>query len=183
MTLDLAWQLYQKYPKSSQPLNEPAIAIIDEVDLHLHPKWQLDIMDDLSELFPAVQFIATSHSPLVVQSSPTANFAVMQRQNDEVVIINDPHVVTDWRVDQILNSELFGRISSRQSEKTKSLIKEKYKLLDKQNRNQEEEKRLQQINRDILQLSTSKDSEDQTALDFINKASDILKKHGVSVDD
>src|SRR5215213_4928836 len=136
LTLDIAWQLFQKYPNSDDPLNEPAIVVIDEIDLHLHPKWQLDIMDDLSALFPAVQFIATAHSPLVVQSSPTANFAVMQKQGEEVVIINDPHVVTDWRVDQILNSELFGRISSRQNEKTKALIQEKYKLLDKRNRNE-----------------------------------------------
>lgn len=183
LTLDIAWQLYQKYPNSEDSLKEPAIVIIDEIDLHLHPKWQLDIMDDLSELFPAIQFIATAHSPLVVQSSPTANFAVLQKQNDEIIIINDPHVVTDWRVDQILNSELFGRIGSRQNEKTKDLIQEKYKLLDKKHRSKEDEKRLKEINDDILNLSTSKDSEDQKALNFINKASDILKKHGVNLDD
>ncbi|MEA2018029.1 MAG: AAA family ATPase, partial [Campylobacterota bacterium] len=42
--------------------------LIDEIDLHLHPKWQRKIVDILTELFPKVQFIATTHSPFIIQS-------------------------------------------------------------------------------------------------------------------
>jgi predicted ATPase len=45
----------------------PAIVLIDEVDVHLHPKWQRLIIPSLEKLFPACQFIATTHSPFVVQ--------------------------------------------------------------------------------------------------------------------
>jgi len=44
------------------------IVLIDELDLHLHPKWQRQIVDILMELFPKVQFIATTHSPFIIQS-------------------------------------------------------------------------------------------------------------------
>ena len=45
----------------------PAIVLIDEIDVHLHPKWQRRVVPALEDLFPACQFIATTHSPFVVQ--------------------------------------------------------------------------------------------------------------------
>ncbi len=44
------------------------IVLIDEIDLHLHPKWQRHVVDDLKRTFPKIQFIATSHSPFIIQS-------------------------------------------------------------------------------------------------------------------
>jgi predicted ATP-binding protein involved in virulence len=46
----------------------PGVVLIDELDVHLHPKWQRHVVDDLRRLFPEVQFIATTHSPFIVQS-------------------------------------------------------------------------------------------------------------------
>jgi predicted ATP-binding protein involved in virulence len=42
---------------------------IDELDLHLHPKWQRDVVPDLLRTFPRLQFIATSHSPFLLQAA------------------------------------------------------------------------------------------------------------------
>jgi hypothetical protein len=50
-----------------QPNVISAIVLIDEIDVHLHPKWQRLIVPALEDLFPACQFIATTHSPFVVQ--------------------------------------------------------------------------------------------------------------------
>ena len=44
------------------------VVLIDEIDLHLHPKWQKTIVPNLAELFPKIQFILTSHSPFIIQS-------------------------------------------------------------------------------------------------------------------
>jgi len=44
------------------------VVLIDEIDLHLHPKWQRRVVDDLRRTFPRIQFIATTHSPFIVQS-------------------------------------------------------------------------------------------------------------------
>lgn len=46
----------------------PGIVLIDELDLHLHPKWQKRVIDDLRRIFPAVQFFCTTHSPFLIQS-------------------------------------------------------------------------------------------------------------------
>lgn len=182
-TSDLAWRLYKNYPESDKPLEEPAIVLIDELDIHLHPSWQLRIMDDLSEVFPNVQFIATSHSPLLVQSSSKTNFAVIQKYKDEVVITNDPVVVKTWRVDQILNSELFGIKTSRDS-KTERLVMEKYRILDKRKRTPEDEEKLSKINEEILKLPTNAAIQgEQSAKEFIARAANILKDNGVLGDD
>jgi predicted ATP-binding protein involved in virulence len=46
----------------------PGVVLIDELDLHLHPQWQRHIIEDLRTTFPKIQFIATSHSPFLIQS-------------------------------------------------------------------------------------------------------------------
>jgi predicted ATPase len=46
----------------------PAVILIDEIDVHLHPRWQRIIVNALEEVFPSCQFIATTHSPFVVQA-------------------------------------------------------------------------------------------------------------------
>ncbi|WP_447797008.1 AAA family ATPase [Pseudomonas moraviensis] len=44
------------------------IVLIDEIDLHLHPKWQRRVVSDLKKAFPLLQFIVSSHSPFILQS-------------------------------------------------------------------------------------------------------------------
>lgn len=49
-------------------LSGKGVVLIDEIDLHLHPKWQKKILPVLMDLFPKIQFVVTTHSPFVVQS-------------------------------------------------------------------------------------------------------------------
>ena len=44
------------------------VVLIDEIDLHLHPKWQRHVVEDLKNAFPKLQFIVTTHSPFILQS-------------------------------------------------------------------------------------------------------------------
>ena len=55
----------------------PGIVIIDELDLHLHPKWQRRIIEDLRRIFPKIQFIVTTHSPFLIQSLRSGEELVM----------------------------------------------------------------------------------------------------------
>ena len=69
LVLDLARRLLQANPSLDDPLSEgQAVVLIDEIDLHLHPKWQWQIVRKLQTTFPRCQFIATTHSPQVVAS-------------------------------------------------------------------------------------------------------------------
>lgn len=65
---DIAKRLSMANPDSSNPLEEEAVILIDELDLHLHPKWQKEIVADLKRTFPNSQFIVSTHSPFIVQS-------------------------------------------------------------------------------------------------------------------
>ena len=78
-------------------LNEtPGVVLIDELDLHLHPIWQRRVIEDLRQTFPKIQFVATTHSPFLIQSlrsgeellmlegSPTAQLA--NRTLDEIAV-------------------------------------------------------------------------------------------------
>ena len=175
-TFDLAWRLYENYSESTKPLDEPAIVLIDELDLHLHPKWQLRIMDDLTNVFPNVQFIATSHSPLLVQSNPSStNFAVIKKNENEVLIENDPELIKGWRVDQILNSEYFGVKISRPPE-TEKLFEKRDKLLLRLNRSSQEEKELQNLQQEISMLRTQANPEEDEAIMYLQKAAELLKR-------
>ncbi|MBF0260757.1 MAG: AAA family ATPase [Magnetococcales bacterium] len=49
-------------------LETPGVVLIDELDLHLHPRWQRRVIEDLRKVFPRIQFICTTHSPFLIQS-------------------------------------------------------------------------------------------------------------------
>ena len=106
--VDIGWRLIEHYPDSSHPLHEPAIVLVDEIDLHLHPRWQRTVRETLVRHFPRVQFIATAHSPLMAQSSLDDNVAVVRRSGDHAEIDNKPTVIKAWRLDQLITSDLFG---------------------------------------------------------------------------
>jgi predicted ATP-binding protein involved in virulence len=57
---------YQTLPQVLQ--KTPGLVLIDELDVHLHPKWQRRVVNDLKNTFPAIQFVCTSHSPFIIQS-------------------------------------------------------------------------------------------------------------------
>lgn len=69
MIADIARRMavaYEEYHLSGDPLGINAIILIDEVELHLHPKWQLEILNKLKSTFTQCQFIVTTHSPHVI---------------------------------------------------------------------------------------------------------------------
>ena len=49
------------------------VVLIDEVDKHLHPKWQWNVLNALHDTFPNIQFIITTHAPIVISSYKYAN--------------------------------------------------------------------------------------------------------------
>lgn len=67
---DIARRLALLNPSLANPLEGEGVVMIDEVDLHLHPKWQHDLIDKLVATFPNVQFILTTHSPHVISDRP-----------------------------------------------------------------------------------------------------------------
>lgn len=106
LVLDLTRRLSQANPKLLSPAADAgAIVLIDEIDLHLHPKWQRQIVHNLRAAFPRCQFIATTHSPQVIGEveherikiiangqvySPTHSFGVDSSRVLEEIMDADP---------------------------------------------------------------------------------------------
>ncbi len=78
MVADIAYRMALLNPAcGSDVLKTPGVVLIDEIDLHLHPLWQARILKDLNKMFPNVQFIVTSHAPLVISSVPASQVRIL----------------------------------------------------------------------------------------------------------
>lgn len=66
LVCDIARKMAMANPESDRPLEMSAIVMIDEIELHLHPEWQMGVVDHLRKTFPHVQFFLTTHSPHIV---------------------------------------------------------------------------------------------------------------------
>jgi len=170
--------MFTRYPDSLNPLAEPAIVLVDEIDLHLHPRWQQSIKDHLVKHFPKTQFICTTHSPLMAQAAASDNLAVVRESDDGYLVIeNDPVAIRGWRVDQILTSQYFGLKNTRGLD-IQSRIEERATLLEKLDRSEVEERRLVEIEEEIVGLRTEESDEDEKAMDLIRRAAELLKGQG-----
>lgn len=68
--LDLAFRVVVLNPKQVNRIEDmQGVVLIDEIDMHLHPRWQWRVMEALRETFPNVQFLLTTHSPIVIASA------------------------------------------------------------------------------------------------------------------
>ena len=131
-------KMFERYPDSENPLHEPAIVLVDEIDLHLHPEWQRKIIKFVGNIFPNTQFIVTTHSPLVVQSAEEINVIVLQKDGDSIrVKQSDFFTFKGWSVEEIL-SELMELGERTKSEDYLKLIKEFDEALDNNNKEQAE---------------------------------------------
>lgn len=168
--VDLAWRLVKHYPESTKPLAEPAVVLIDEIDLHLHPRWQRKIMKQFSDHFTNVQFVATTHSPLMITSMTDVTVAVLKQTEggDHVAIENNPGVVEGWRFDQTLVN-LF-ELESARSLRVEILMKERENLLTKTPITEQCKARLQEITEELSSLPTEERLEDQEAMQIIRQA-------------
>lgn len=106
--IDMVWRASQLNPwLNYQELKKQThgIVLIDEIDLHLHPKWQAEVLTLLGKLFPNVQFIITTHSPTVI-----ANFKHRLDENEEPI---DGLFISDAGKDKIelIDQKTFGKLS------------------------------------------------------------------------
>lgn len=68
MLMEISFRIALLNPELSDYSQAEGIVLIDEIDMHLHPRWQWKILDALHSSFPKVQFIAATHSPIIISS-------------------------------------------------------------------------------------------------------------------
>ncbi|HTU92087.1 MAG TPA: AAA family ATPase [Gemmataceae bacterium] len=173
--IDFASRMIERYPDIPDPLAEPAVVLVDEIDLHLHPLWQRQLIGYLSRQFPNTQFIATAHSPLVVQAATGANLAVLRRDGDRVVIDNDVATIRNWRIDQVLTSDLFGLPSARPPELDK-LLDRRQALLTKARLTKADQRELADLEAKMGALPVGETLEQARRLELIEETLELLKR-------
>lgn len=118
LSVDLLRWLTKVYPDKSDVMNCSGVVLIDELDTHLHPKWQREIGFWLREKFPNIQFIVGTHSPFLAQVTEEAPTDPLDmRPSSNIKLISTPggvsavHAQENARVlspEQILQGELFS---------------------------------------------------------------------------
>lgn len=95
LVADIARRMAMTHPNYDKPLECSAIILIDEIDLHLHPSWQRDVLPRMRKVFPHCQFIVTTHSPFVLTN-------VKNAEDDKLILMENGHP-------SLIVNNVFGR--------------------------------------------------------------------------
>ncbi len=82
--------------------NATGTVLIDEIDTHLHPEWQMTITSHLKKLFPKIQFIVTTHSPHVIASADSNEVISIPKHDGTVSLKAEPRNFKAWQLDFII---------------------------------------------------------------------------------
>lgn len=153
MVADLAARMAEANPNIANPLEGNGIVLIDEIDLHLHPNWQRKIIKQLTAVFKNVQFIVSTHSPIIViGGSDIAQVINLNNAKNE-----ENEDISYSNIGSILLSELFG-LDSLQSPKWDDKIKERDLLLSKPQLDEQDELRLAELDKEMRGLTSIESS-------------------------
>lgn len=89
----------------------PGIVLIDEVDMHLHPEWQQAVIPSLTQAFPELQFIVTTHSPQVLSTVDADCVRIIVNERDPDTSRVQTHVMKPhWQTRGVASTDLLARI-------------------------------------------------------------------------
>ena len=155
MVGDLIIRMFEAQPDVLNPVEFEGIVIIDELDLHWHPKWQQKIPQLLTDLFPKIQFIASTHSPIPLLGAPEGSvFLKVNRTAEKGIWVErlsqlekeihklTPNIVLD---SDIFDFDFFEGKSNEELEQI--YVEDDYETVQK---NKEIEERLKNVSVDIF---------------------------------
>lgn len=120
---------------------ENAIVIVDEVDISMHPLWQVSFIEILREIFPKTQFICSTHDPLIIGGLLKSQVRIFNEIDGNIDVIEPDIDPKGLGVAGILTSEFFGLNSILDKETLEDLEeKRKLQILFKNNKLDEEQK-------------------------------------------
>lgn len=107
LVADLARRMIMLNPLMENPFEGQGIVLIDEIELHLHPKWQQDVIPNLTAFFPNIQFIITTHSPIVLSTIDKRNIRLFRESYDgQETELDEP----DFQTKGVINSDVLEQV-------------------------------------------------------------------------
>ena len=171
MVADIASRMAEANPDMENPLDSPGIVLIDEIDLHLHPRWQQCILRQLKETFRNVQFVVSTHSPIVLLGAlDIVQIVRLDGQHIESCIQRD---YSSYDVNQLLLSQLFG-LDNVLTPETAQMMKRREELLLKQKLTEEEDLELKDLERQADRIPIGETKVSQQIYSLINKVADQM---------
>lgn len=148
MVADIAARMAEANPDEqlsglADPLLTSGIVLIDEIDLHLHPKWQRKVLHQLHRIFPNIQFIVTTHSPNVVLGA--LDIAQVIKIDNGIVESNiDVSQYNNYDISLLLLSDLFD-LDNVRTDQFKVLDNELQQLLNNPKPSAEDVQRIHEL--------------------------------------
>lgn len=107
---DLLYHVCFGAPSGKKLVEGRGIVLVDEIDLHLHPKWQMQVIETVANAFPHMQFVFTSHSPLVAGSLEWMNIITLKAgaKTNRTIAKRLKQSIHGLDADQILLTDFFG---------------------------------------------------------------------------
>lgn len=127
MVGDLARRLAIANPNLDNPLVGSGVVLIDEIELHLHPQWQREIVPKLIGTFPNCQFIITTHSPQVISHLQPESIYILE-STSEGIIVKRPRSSFGRNSDRILEDLM---ATPARPQEIKENLLELFKLIEK----------------------------------------------------
>lgn len=93
---------------NNQALLTPAVILIDEIDVHLHPSWKIKIVELFRGIFPRIQFIMTTHDPLCLRGLKNNEIIVLKKGEELEVLSEEIPFQGDLKIEDLLLSDFFG---------------------------------------------------------------------------
>ena len=110
---DLIYHLQFVCPGKRRLTDLPGIVLIDDVDLRLHPSWQRAVVETLAGAFPRLQFVLTSHSPIIAGTLHSQNVVIVRSEGGASTVETSTHRLHGLNADQIAISPYFGLPTTR----------------------------------------------------------------------
>jgi predicted ATP-binding protein involved in virulence len=120
---DISRRLILLNPSLPNPLNGSGVILIDEIELHIHPVWQQNIIINLTETFPNIQFIITTHSPQVLSTVDVKSIRKLEEDRDGNIITSTPKYQTKGVTSADILAQIMGTDSVPNIKEAKDLTK------------------------------------------------------------
>ena len=147
----MGYAQYYDYPGDLE--KKPALLIIDEIDVHLHPSWQRRVIPALINRFPNLQIFCSTHSPLMLAGLKEGQVQLLKRdENGKVTVSRNETDIIGWSADEILRN--FLDVPSPTDLGTVEHIERLQELRQMDSLSEEESQELeslrQQVNQDLM---------------------------------
>jgi len=169
---DLLFRILENFDDlKEQPLTAKGLLLIDEIDLHLHPKRQRELFAFLDKWLPNFQFVATTHSPMAAQQAGEGELHCLTRERRKIHLYPFSGTPNTLLLHQLVMSPAFG-LDTDESKEVEDM-KNRYRYLrDKVDLSSKEQEELNQLKASLSELPTG----DRSNMQFSEEHTQLLRK-------